>query len=102
MELFVDRFVETEVKLDVVLTIAAVVELDDELVLTTEDKFNTGEKVELKTVFVKGTEELRLLESWYKLNPFGPPQISWLFAAHAILHRPSVAVILPLLKVFPQ
>jgi hypothetical protein len=48
-------------------------------------KLDVGAEVELETALVKGTEELRLLDSWYKLSPLGPPQISVLFAAHAIL-----------------
>ena len=45
-------------------------------------KSDVGAEIELETA---GTEELRLLDSWYKLSAFGPPQISILFAAHAIL-----------------
>lgn len=48
-------------------------------------KSDVGAEVELETALVKDTEELGLLDSWYKLSPFGPPQISILFAAHAIL-----------------
>jgi hypothetical protein len=48
-------------------------------------KSDVGAEVELETALVRGTEELRLLDSWCKLSPFGPPQISILFAAHAIL-----------------
>ena len=90
------------VEVDVVLTVTTVVKLDNELVMKTEDEFSTGTNVELKTMVDEVMEELKLLDNWYKLNPLEPPQISKLFAAHAMLHRPSVAVTLPLLSVFPQ
>jgi hypothetical protein len=35
-------------------------------------KLDVGAEVELEAALVKGTEELRLLDSWYKLSLFGP------------------------------
>lgn len=71
---------------DVVFTAAVVVfALVNELVVRTEDRLADGAKVELGTALVEETKDVKLLDNWYKLNPLGPPQISRLFAAHAIL-----------------
>jgi hypothetical protein len=40
--------------------------------------------------------------SLYSERPFGPPHISVELPAHTILHRPSVAVVEPAARVFPQ
>ena len=85
VELMALTAVEAVIELEVVLPTAPVVEVNNELAVTTEDKSDVSAKVELETALVKGTEELKLLDSWYKLSPFGPPQISILFAVHAIL-----------------
>jgi hypothetical protein len=85
VELMALTAVETVIELEVVLPTVVIVEVNNELVVTTEGKSDVSTEVELETTLVKGTEELRLLDSWYKLSPFGPPQISILFAAHAIL-----------------
>ena len=85
VELMALTAVETVIELEVVLPTVVIVEVNNELVVTTEGKSDVSAEVELETTLVKGTEELRLLDSWYKLSPFGPPQISILFAAHAIL-----------------
>jgi hypothetical protein len=85
VELMVLTAVEAAIELEIVLPVVVIVEVTNELAVTTEDKPDIGAEVELETEFVKGTDELRLLDSWYKLSPFGPPQISILFAVHAIL-----------------
>jgi hypothetical protein len=85
VELMALTAVEAIIELEVALPTMAVIEVNNELVVTTEDKSDVGVEVELETALVKDTEELRLLDSWYKLSPFGPPQISILFAVHAIL-----------------
>lgn len=77
--------VEAEIKFDVVLSIVLGIELEKELVVIIEDRFCVGATPEVETTAVGDTDELKLPDSWYKLNPFGPPQISRLFAAHAIL-----------------
>lgn len=70
----------------VVVFIAVVVfALVNERVVMTEDRLADGAKVELGTALVEETKDVTLLDNWYKLNPFGPPQISRLFAVHAIL-----------------
>jgi hypothetical protein len=85
VEVVLEMVVEAEIELDVVLTIVAVLKLENELVVVTEDRFSVSTEAELGTMLVEETEDVILLENWYKLNPFGPPQISILFAAHAIL-----------------
>jgi hypothetical protein len=77
--------VEAVIELEVVLPAVVIVKANSELVVTTEDKSDVRAEVELETTLVKGTEELGLLDSWYKLSPFGPPQTSILFALHGIL-----------------
>jgi hypothetical protein len=77
--------VGAEIELDVVLSIAFDIELEKELVVITKDRFCVSATLEVGAAVVEETEELKLPESWYKLNPFGPPQISRLFAAHAML-----------------
>jgi hypothetical protein len=85
IELMALTAVEVVIEVEVVLPTVVIAEVNIELVVMTEDKSNVGAEVELEVALVKGTEELRLLDSRYKLSPFGPPQVSMLFAVHAIL-----------------
>lgn len=76
---------EAGMDFDVVFTAVVVFALVNELVVMTEDRLADGAKVELETALVEETKDVKLLDNRYKLNPFGPPQISRLFAVHAIL-----------------
>jgi hypothetical protein len=62
-----------------------VMEATMELVTMTEDRLADGAKVELGPGTVEETKDVKLRDNWYKLSPFGPPQISRLFALQAIL-----------------
>lgn len=80
-----EMVMEAGMDFDVVFTAVVVFALVNELVLMTEDRLADGAKVELETALVEETKDVKLLDNRYKLNPFGPPQISRLFAVHAIL-----------------
>jgi hypothetical protein len=67
------------------LEVEMVIEATMELVIMTEDRLADGAKVELGPATAEETNDVKLLVNWYKLSPFGPPQISRLFALQAIL-----------------
>ena len=85
VEFVLEIVVEAKTEPDVVLTIEGILELENELVVNAEDWLSVGPEAELETELVEEIEDVKLLENWYKLNPFGPPQISKLFAAHPML-----------------
>ena len=85
VELMASIAVEAVIEHEVVLPAVVIVKANSELVVTTEDKLDVRAEVELETTLIKGTEELVLLDSWYKFSPFGPPQASIQFALHDIL-----------------
>lgn len=85
VEVVLEAVAASKIELDVVLTTIAILELENELVAIAEDRVSVGTEAELGAEVVEETEAVKLFDEWYKLNPFGPPQISRLFAAHAIL-----------------
>ncbi|KAL2406472.1 hypothetical protein ABEF95_015686 [Exophiala dermatitidis] len=66
------------------------------------DRVDKPAEVLLGTKLVELELELDGITYWYRDNPFGPPHTVEEFPAHVMEQRPSVAVVDPADRVFPQ